>query len=74
MIDRDAACDLLQAIVACWLADARNDERELHRVACFLDVTPAEAQRMAQAMQRNEPTRTRRKKPAAERNTTYTTL
>ena len=66
MIDHNAACALLQAVVVAWLQDARTDERELYRLARFLEVTPHEARRMAERAERNAPTRTRRRKPAAE--------
>lgn len=74
MIDHNAACALLEAVVVAWLQDARHDERELYRLARFLEVTPHEARRMAEAAQRRELAGTRRRrKPAAERNVTYTT-
>ena len=73
MIDHNAACDLLQAIIAAGMRDALGDERELSRVARFLEVTPHEARRMAERAERNAPTRTRRRKPAAECHVTTTT-
>ena len=72
MIDHNAACDLLQAVIAAWLQDARTDERELYRLARFLEVSPHEARRMAERAERNAPTHTRRRKPAAECHVTYT--
>ena len=72
MLDHNAACDLLQAIIAAWLQDARTDERELYRLARFLEVTPHEARRMAEAAQRRELAGTRgRRKAAAECHVTY---
>ena len=74
MLDHQAACTLLEAVVKCWLVDARTDERELHRVARFLDVTPHEARRMAETIIRREQAGCRRRrKPATERHVTYTT-
>lgn len=74
MIDHNAACALLEAVIVAWLQDARHDERELWRVARFLDVTPQEARRMAETIMRRESTGTlRRRKPAGVRNVTYTT-
>lgn len=70
MIDHNAACDLLQAIIAAWMRDALGDERELYRLARFLEVSPHKARRMAERAERNAPTRTRRRKPAAERHVT----
>ena len=72
MIDHNAACDLLQAVIAAWMRDALGDERELWRVARFLEVTPSEARRMAETIMRRESTGTRRRrKPATECHVTY---
>ena len=59
----ESACRLLEAIVSAWLADARRDQRELVLVARFLEVTPAEARRIAESRVRREATGTRRQKP-----------
>ena len=72
MIDHNAAFALLEAVVVAWLQDARHDERELWRVARFLEVTPSEARRMAETIMRRESTGTRRRrKPATECHVTY---
>ena len=70
--DRETACDLLEAIVRHWMHDARRDPHELHRLARFLEVSPATlAARIAARPVTQKPRRAT--KPAARRNVTYTT-
>lgn len=39
-LDRETACELLEAVVRHWMHDARRDPHELHRLARFLELDP----------------------------------
>ena len=70
--DRESVCDLLEAIVLHWMHDARRDPHELHRLARFLEVSPATLAARIEARPVTQKAR-RATKPAAKRNVKYTT-
>ena len=69
MLDHETACELLEAIVRHWMHDARRDPHELHRLARFLEVSPATLAARIEARPVTQKARGRRK-PAVERNVT----
>ena len=71
-LDRETACDLLEAIVRHWMNDARRNPHELHRLARFLEVSPATLAARIEARPVTQKAR-RATKPAGVHNVTYTT-
>ena len=71
-LDRETACDLLEAIVRHWMHDARRDSHELHRLARFLELDPVTLAARIEARPVTQKAR-RATKPAAECHVTYTT-
>ena len=71
-LDREASCELLEAIVRHWMHDARRDPHELHRLARFLELDPATLAARIEARPVTQKPR-RRRKAAAECHVTYPT-
>lgn len=64
-IDREGALQLLGEIVRQWKLDAQRSPYELRALAAWLEVTPAEAQRMLNPGPRPKLRSARRPRPSA---------